>query len=531
MRQARPLSSSPLLAKAVAGPKAKTPQLKTVAKGGGISLLGNASDVVLNTILQLILARTLGPANLGLLSVGRSAIGITGIVTLAGLPNAVIRFVANYIGLGDRARAAGTIISAVRLLAVTALLVTPSLFFGADFLARTLFHKPELTPVLRILALSLPFATLTSLLIAVAKGFKRVEYEAAITLTLMPGLMIVGAVVVFLTLGSNAIGMAYVVLFSTMAGAVAAAIGVWRLYPLRGLAREKPLLLTGALLSFSWPLMLTGLINISWGQAGTLLLGALAPIEQAGLYHVALRVSTIILIFLSALNAIFPPIIAELYGQGDHVQLASMYKTVTRWGFSLSLPIFLVLFTLSPAMMAIAGPYFVAGAQVLQVLAAGQLISVATGSAAWMLTMTGHPRLNLLNTALTFGLTLILDLWLIPRYGALGAGIGGGTAWMFNNVLRLVEVYFVLRIHPYDGSYLKPLAAGALATVVALGLGLILPELPVLWELAILGPTLGLIYLGILLGLRLNETDRAIIQIIGQRLTRLKDSARGIEFR
>jgi O-antigen/teichoic acid export membrane protein len=74
--------------------------------------------------------------------------------------------------------------------------------------------------------------------------------------------------------------------------------------------------------------------------------------------------------------------------------------------------------------------------------------------------MAGRTSWNLVNVLVALGVTVGLDLLLIPRYGALGAAIGLACAMVVNNLLPLVQIGRVARLHPFGAG---TLAAGLLS--------------------------------------------------------------------
>lgn len=496
-------------------------ELKTIARGGGISLIGNVVALVLGLLFQLALARSLGPARVGILTLALSVVGLVRILTVFGLHRGVLRFVTLYQGSGEKDRVAGAIHTALRFTLVASLVATPLLLLGAGYLATAVFGKPQLAPVLRILALSLPFAALTELFLAVAQAFKRVEYTPLIDQMLGPGLKIVLLLLAVYAFSGAVTAVAYGILVATVVSALVAGWVLHRLYREYGLAGQRPVNLTGALLRFSWPLLLTALLGRLWGQVGTLLLGGLASAEQVGIYEIAVRVTILIPVFLEAFNAIFAPVIGEMQDHNSREQLLRLYQTVTRWTFLLSLPAFLVLFLFSAEVMRLFGPEFVAGAAVLRVLAVSQMVFIITGPSGWILTMSGRSGMNLLNTVLTMAIALALGFWLIPPYGALGAAVGSAASIAFVNILRLIEVFVILRGQPYNRSYLKPVAAGLLAVAVVVGTGALLPTLPALARAAVLSGVLCLVYLLALALLRFDEEDQVVLGALRQQIRRL----------
>jgi len=114
------------------------------------------------------------------------------------------------------------------------------------------------------------------------------------------------------------------------------------------------------------------------------------------------------------------------------------------------------------------GKDFTSGAQVLILLVCAQLVNAGVGSVGYMLTMTGRPRLHLANTAGQFIITLVAGVLFIPWFGVLGAGATVALGLALVNVARLIQVFVLERIHPYNAAFWKPLFAGALATTLVL---------------------------------------------------------------
>jgi O-antigen/teichoic acid export membrane protein len=364
---------------------------------------------------------------------------------------------------------------------------------------------------LKILAFSVPPAALTMFFLAVTQGLKRMEYRTAIEKMAVPAVKIVAVLVGFWMFHKSTQTAASMVLAASLAGGVMAAYGAWRLYPLRGKA-ARPVYEARALLSFSWPLLLTSLLDRSNIQTETLVLGALLASGQVGIYYVGQRATILITAIFLAFNAITAPMMADLYGRGEHDRLAGLFKTTTRWGATLCLPVLILFLTTSREIMGVFGEGFLAGAAVLQVLSVAQFINVLTGPAGWLLIMTGHPRLNLLNTCLSLALNIGFALLLIPRLGILGAALGEAAAFVLVNLLRLAEAQRILKIHPYQASFWKPALAGLLSWASLAGVKILLEGHNSLVQLGASGLVLFSLYPALLWALGFAAEDRLLIR-------------------
>ena len=497
-----------------------TQGLKTIAKGAGLNLLGSLAALILVTAYQFLLARTLGPSNLGILGLAISLMTAAGVVAGFGVERGVMRFVAQYAAEGDQQRAAGSIISGMRITVVTSLVMTILLFSGAHVIATRVFDKPTLEPVLRIFAFSLPFLATSAFFLSVAQAYKRMEYRVVVEQLLVPFMRIVGLIVLSYVIGRSAVGAAAAIVTATIVGAICAVATVWRLYPLRGQG-ERPILVTTAMLTFSWPLMLTTLVNRAWSETETLVLGILVTSDQVGIYYASLKVTVLLSVFLTGFSSIFAPMIVELHGKQNQELLGRLFKTVTKWGFTLSLPMFWFVFVFSEELLSVFGPEFVVGAPVLRILAVAQLANVLSGPVGWMLTMAGYVRLNLLDAMLMLALSVPLDLFLVPRYGVVGAAVAGGLTLCVVNLLRLAQVYVKLGVHPYNRSFAKPVVASIGALVSVMACRPLLWQLPLVVQVILLSLVLVSVYGLAIILLKLDVDDHVVVGAFQRRFHRL----------
>jgi O-antigen/teichoic acid export membrane protein len=248
-----------------------------------------------------------------------------------------------------------------------------------------------------------------------------------------------------------------------------------------------------------------------------LFLGIFATPGLVGLYGAADRVSYFVVAPLIALNVIFSPIIAEFHSRGEHKQLEHMFKIVTKWSFSLSWPVFLCCLVFHDAILGVFGEKYIAAGTVLIILAFGNLVDSGVGSVNYLLVMTGRPRLILANTVSSVIVNLSLALVLVPRYSINGAAWAAALTVIILNLVGLIEVYWIMRIHPYRWDILKPVVAGVIAALVGLALTQVIHvgfgHLAILGVLCLVTPFM-LIYVSALALFRFDEEDMMLIEMV-----------------
>ncbi|GAC1466406.1 MAG: hypothetical protein PVS3B1_05040 [Ktedonobacteraceae bacterium] len=223
-----------------------------------------------------------------------------------------------------------------------------------------------------------------------------------------------------------------------------------------------------AWLSTSAPLFFSGLIFGILNSADVLFLSTFSTPVNAAIYVATNRVSNLTMMPLVALNVIFLPVMAEYNAAKKQTQLESMLKLVTKWSLSLSLPVFLASLIFHDPILGIFGPQYRAGGLALIILCIGSVMNSGAGSVLQLLAITGHLRTVSINSLITIGINVVLSFILVPSLNILGVALADTCSVIILNGLCLVEVYWLMRIHPYRWDMYKPLVAGAVAFVVGL---------------------------------------------------------------
>jgi O-antigen/teichoic acid export membrane protein len=147
-------------------------------------------------------------------------------------------------------------------------------------------------------------------------------------------------------------------------------------------------------------------------------------------------------------------------------KLEYLFKTVSKWIFTVSLPITLLVVFYAKEILMFWGPEYTLGTISLIVIALAQLINCTTGACGFMIMMSGRTKINLMNTLSAFVLTVTISLLLIPKHGILGAALSLGVVITIVSLAKLIEVYILMRIHPFRRDFLKPLLAGGISFIV-----------------------------------------------------------------
>jgi len=444
-----------------------------IARGAGIGSFGEGAGRLLNYVTQIALARMYGPTLLGLYVLGITVVQAANVFAQFGMNQGVVRQVAHYQAQKDVARVRGSILMVLWIGFALSLMLAGLIFFGAGFLAESVFSKPSLEAVIRAFSVSLPFFTVMSLALWATQGFQTVKYDAYVQQVQRPLLNLV-LVLIFYFLGARVLGAVAAYILSMAAGAVFALYYLRRIFP-KLLDRDTPPKFEPrALFGVSAPMVVANFTQHMNSWIVVVVLGALATAESVGIFNASARTAALSALVLSAFK-IFSPMVSNLYGRGELEDLGNLYRDISRWAFTGSLVLFLVTVLLARDIMTMFGPKFVSGWAVMVVIAAGQLFNSSTGPGRGTLAMTGHQRIVMCVTLGSVATSFVLGVILIPPYGSMGAGVATATGLILSNIVVLFFIRRRLGLWPYGRGYLKPLTAGLLAAAGAHVVKLVLP--------------------------------------------------------
>ena len=502
--------------------------LRTIAKGAGIGFAGAMFGTAIGYLSRMVIARYLGPEDYGLISLGFAAMIIATTLSLMGLSSGVQRYVAYYRGKGDEGRIKGTIISALKITVPMSLFFMGVVFFGADWIAIHVFHEKELTPVLTIFAIGIPFWAMTAVLNSVSIAFQQIKYHAY-TMYLFKDSFKLVAIVCLLAAGYGVIGAAV--------GWILAVVGMSilsfyflekKVFPIfSGAAKSIPM--DKELYYFSFPLIFVGILSMITGWTDTFMLGYFCTFTEVGVYNAALPTSNLLGVVLSPIGMIFGPVIVGLYAKNRIDDLRQTYSSVTKWIFTIVFPGFLLMVLFSERILIILfGDAYVSGSTALGILAFGVLITAMVGPASSVITTYGRTKIIMWCSFFGALVNVGLNLFLIPIYGINGAAVATGFSLALTTILHLVFAYKIGGVQPFGWGYVKPLFASIVAVAVVYVMVQYVIGVSVI-SLVVMLFVFGLLYFILLLLMKgFDEGDLVVMRAVDQRLGTKSDWIRKI---
>jgi len=150
--------------------------LRKIVKGAGFVLLGTIIGRAFGYGSRLIIAR-LGASDYGLVALGFAVMSIAATLSMVGIQSGIVRYVSLYKGKEDKGRIKGTIISALKITLPLSFISAFILFWYASWISIHVFHDANMTSILKIFAVGVPFFVLAQNLLSATVGFQDMRYN------------------------------------------------------------------------------------------------------------------------------------------------------------------------------------------------------------------------------------------------------------------------------------------------------------------------------------------------------------------
>ncbi len=425
-------------------------------------------------IFTFLVARMLGPAALGIFSVAWSTTDIISKIGVLGLDNTITTFIARSEAVGDRARSRALFRIAVVLGVAQSIITAGLVILGLRLFNNRLHVQPQLASALALVLCAMPGLALYRISTAISRGMKVMQhdiYSRGVTEPIATTLAFLLAIAV----GFEGSSPEMAAIAGTAASgliAVALASKLFRHVP-RHADVISPLAEARSLIAYGAPISIYQLINAFIARLDLLMLGYFvgrAPgvtLATVGIYSAVIGTANGLRKVNQAFNPIFAPVVAGMTATGDHEVAAATYARLAQWMLWILLPLVAVLSLAGSTILLIYGPAFWQGGVWLGIVALASATN-AFVSLGETVIMVQRPRLNLLHSLITCFVAFAGLLWLIPRFGALGAAVGILLPYVVQGLLRYATLRWVFHWKDSWSDISAPLIAAGIAIIPAL---------------------------------------------------------------
>jgi O-antigen/teichoic acid export membrane protein len=425
-------------------------------------------------IFTFLVARLLGPAALGIFSVAWSTTDIISKIGVLGLDNAITTFIARSEAVGNRARSRALFRVAVVLGVAQSVVTAAIVIAGLRFFNNHLHVQPQMVSALALVLCAMPGLALYRISTAISRGMKVMQhdiYSRGMTEPIATTLAFLLAVAVGFKESSPEVAA---IVGTAASGLIALALAstLFRHDPVQADV-VSPFREARSLVGYAAPISIYQLINAFIARLDLLMLGYFvgrAPgvtLATVGVYSAVIGTANGLRKVNQAFNPIFAPVVAGMTATGNHNVAAATYARLAQWMLWILMPLVAMMSLAGSTILLLYGPAFWQGGVWLGIVALASAINafVALGETV---IMVQRPRLNLLHSLITCTVAAGGLLWLIPRFGVMGAAFGILLSYVVQGILRYTTLRWVFRWKDSWSDIRPPLIAAGIALVPAL---------------------------------------------------------------
>ncbi|MFC2005158.1 flippase [Chloroflexota bacterium] len=406
-------------------------QSKKFAFDVSVVLVSSVVNLLIVFVLRMVLARWLGPSDLGLYTMVITLQEITLLFAELGISSALVKYVAEY--KDDRNKLLKLVSSAFITSLIFGLITGILLYFISGTFA-TLFKMPDLSYLLKVLSIALPFMALQMAAGGLLSGLRHMKRFAMMTIS--RSVLTILLTISFIWLGFGVRGATFGIVLATVLSCLYGLYFVKNyFYP----TLQEYLINVKKLVLFGSQAFGANVVSLIANRTDFLMIGYFLTTKDVGYYNIAVSLSMLFDVVPRAIQRISFPAASEYWKNNDHQSLQKMIDKSMKYSACILLPAGLgFAFFSSQITTLIFGQEFLVAVSPFLFLLAVRVIRGATvqpiGS---VYSGRGRPDIGLKIGTSTSVFNIGLNIILIPYLGIIGAAIATTTSLLAGAIIFL----------------------------------------------------------------------------------------------
>jgi O-antigen/teichoic acid export membrane protein len=239
--------------------------------------------------------------------------------------------------------------------------------------------------------------------------------------------------------------------------------------------------------------VLSASISFLFLEIDKVMVSQLIDLSNVAYYAVATFIGIVVAVPGRAMQQILNPLVASALADNDMPKVYELYKKSSINLIAVSGLIFLLITVNTASLFSMFDDKFQGGETVVLYIALAKLIMMSMGSNNSIMANSRYYRYDLLFGILTIGVTIFLNILLIPKLGIDGAALATAITIALYSFIRYVFVYIKFGMQPYTLQTLYLIAF--VVILYFLGVDLVLstnPILNILFKSIVVGVLYGL---------------------------------------
>lgn len=161
----------------------------------------------------------------------------------------------------------------------------------------------------------------------------------------------------------------------------------------------------------------------------------------------------------------FAPFIVRMHKEGEYEDLSHNFSKTAGWIATLAIPALLLLAIFKGDLLAIIHPEYGGNSAFMFFLLPIPYLYCSFSLAGNIVAMTGYSKLTLINSLIVSVANILMNLFLIPTLGVVGAALASSVATLILHSFELAEARWVANARLYIRDIYKPHLSGLIAAL------------------------------------------------------------------
>lgn len=214
------------------------------------------------------------------------------------------------------------------------------------------------------------------------------------------------------------------------------------------------------ILSFSLFSYVNSIGNMFVTTIDAMMIASFIGLKATGIYTTIIYFTTALQIPYKSLMRITYPLISDYWKEKDMQSMSELYKKFSSVNLAISMIVFVLFWISRNEIFSFLPKEFEEGMYVFLFLMIGKLFDMYMGLNGVIFVTSKKYKYDIIFTITLFICVIVFNSFLIPIYGMVGAAIATAIGFVVYNIGRLVFVWVVYKIHPFQ---IKQVAVFALS--------------------------------------------------------------------
>jgi len=398
-----------------------TSNKQTVAKNTVWLTISSFGGRIVKSIVIIYAARVLGTEGYGIFSYALTLAGFFTMFVDPGLNSVIMRDAAKI----DKDKQ-------MELFSTASFLKLGLLVFGVlfvIFIAPFFSTLPGAKALLPIVACIIAFDNLRDFLFSFIRAREKMEWEAAIFLSMNLAIVIFGFIALSIHPSPVSFGWAYVVGLGLGFVATVATFGEY----FTAMVSRFRANLIGPLFQSAWPFAVTGALGILLTNSDILIISWMRSASDVGIYSAGIRIVQVFYLIPTVIQYSTLPLLSRLANK-DNPKFRTILERVVGTIFLLSVPLAIGGAVLGTSVMAfVFGSAYASGGLAFKILMITMLVDFPATIIANAIFTYNHQKSLIVASVIAGVANVVLDLIFIPPFGMAGSAVATLLAQTLSN--------------------------------------------------------------------------------------------------